>query len=146
MMSNESKLELMSQVFEIGMRINLETEMACFINVSGHVDQFTVSVAKEKRDHYLDKFSNHEFYYHRNYGKQSENDAEFTKLAQDAITDLNSVLSRTFTKKYTAYCNLIDMTCSQVFTSEKSAIAWTKKMKSKYNKVGAIIGYKEELV
>ena len=49
-------------------------------------------------------------------------------------------------KTYTAYCNLIDMGCSQVFTSEAAAKKWVAKMKKKYNKVNAIVGYREELV
>jgi hypothetical protein len=144
--STLNKLELMSQLFEIAMRINLETEMACFVTISGHVEQFTVAVCKHKKDHYTDKISSHEFYYERDYGDKSENDKEFCELVHAAIQDLNSILSRTFTKKYTAWCNLIDMACSQVFTSEIAAKQWVKKMNTKYKKVHAIVGYKEELI
>lgn len=139
------KLELMTQLFEISMRINLETEMCCFVNISAHVSQFEVKVAKSK-EHYNDQLTKHSTYYDRNYGDQAENDKEFCEEMQVAIRDLNSILSRTFTKKFTAYCNLIDMACSQVFTDEAPAKKWVARMQRKYRSVSPIVGYTEELV
>lgn len=146
MNNNNLYLEQLSQIFEIGMRINLETNMACFIDVSGHVDHFEIKIAKEKQNHYLDKFCSHKLYYKRSYLSEEENLKQFLEDSKEAIRDLNSVLSKTFTKKFTAWCNLIDMSCHQVFTSEYSAKKWVNKMKSKYNKVDAIVGYREDLI
>lgn len=146
MESKNVYLESLTQIFEIGMRINLETDMCCFIDVSGHVDHFEIKIAKSKENHFLDKFSSHKLYYKRSYLSEEENLKEFLEDYEEAIKDLNLILSKTFSKKFTAWCNLIDMSCHQVFTSEYSAKKWTKQMKSKYGKVDAIIGYKEELV
>lgn len=143
---NEIYLESLSQLFEIGMRINLETDMACFIDVSGHVDHIEIKIAKSKKDHYLDKFSTHKLFYRRSYLDEEENLKEFLEDHKEAVKDLNSILSKTFTKKFTAWCNLIDMSCNQVFTSEHCAKKWVNKMNRKYKKVYAIVGYKEELI
>lgn len=145
-MSDEIKREFLGQLFDLVMRINLETEMACWIDISGHVGAVKISVGKAKKEHYLDKVTTHEMYYERDYGDKVENDKEFFDWAKDTIVALNSVLSKTFTKKYTAYCNLVDMSCNQVFVSEKEAKRWVRKMKNKYDKVHAIVSYKEELV
>lgn len=143
---NEQKREALLQVFDVAMRINLETDMACWIDVAGHVSNVKVSVAKAKKEHFMDKVTNHEMYYHRDYGDPTEANQEFFQWAEETIAALNSVLSKTFTKKFTAYCNLIDMSCNQVFVSEGEAKRWVKRMKRKYDKVHAITGYSEELV
>jgi len=85
-------------------------------------------------------------YYKRSYLNEDENLKEFLEDYEEAMKDLNSILSKTFSKKFTAWCNLIDMSCTQVFTSEYSAKKWTRQMNSKYSKVNAIVGYREELV
>jgi hypothetical protein len=141
----EKKREVLAQIFDIALRINMETGMACWIDVSGHVGQVSISVAKAKKDHFLDKITKHETYYDRDWSGEELN-KEFFEWAKDTISALNSVLGRTFTKKYTAYCNLIDMGCGQVFVSEPEAKRWVKKMKRKYDSVHAIVGYREELV
>lgn len=143
---DEKKRELLSQIFDIAMRINMETEMACWIDVSGHIGKVSISVAKAKKDHFLDKVTRHESYYEHDYGNKEETDKEFFEWASDTIAALNSVLEKTFTKKFTAYCNLIDMSCKQVFVSEPEAKRWVTKMKRKYGKVNAIVDYREELV
>lgn len=143
---SETKREALSQLFDIAMRINFETDMACWIDVAGHVSNVKISVSKAKKDNYGDKVTTHEMYYDRDYGNKKENDDEFFQWAKDTEVALNLVLSKSFTKKFTAYCNLIDMSCSQVFVSESEARRWVKRMKTKYEKVHAITGYKEELV
>jgi hypothetical protein len=143
--TNEKKRELLAQLFDLALRINLETSMACWVDISGHVGQVKISVAKSK-EHYFDKVTTHEMYYERGYGDPKENDSEFFTWANDTIGALNSVLGMTFTKRFLAYCNLIDMSCSQTFVCESEAQRWVKKMKTKYDKVHAITGYKEELI
>lgn len=142
----EKKRELLLQIFDLSLRINLETEMACWIDVSGHVGKVTISVAKAKKEHFFDKVTKHEHYYDCEWQKEDELFKEFAEWAKDTIDALNSVLGKSFTKRYTAYCNLIDMSCSQVFVSEPEAKRWVKKMKRKYDVVHAITGYKEELI
>ena len=143
-MNNDKIKELLSQLFEVSVRINLETERCCFVDVSGHVDKILIRVNNSKTD-YLGQLTKHEIYYRRDW-MDDKGEKEFIEKAQIALEDLNNILKADFTKTYTAYCNLIDMSCSQVFTSEKAAKNWVKKMKAKYDKVDAIVGIKEELV
>jgi len=140
----DNKFEILSQLFEVGMRINLETEMACWIDISGHVNLMKISVAKSK-EHFNNKLTTHEFWYSKEY-MEDKGYKEFMEGARIALNDLNSILSSDWTKIYKAYCNLLDMSCSQVFTSEEAAKKWVRKMERKYKKVDAIVGYSEDLV
>jgi hypothetical protein len=135
----QTVIEALSQIMEIGLRINLETDFACWVTVSGHVDGFQVSVAQSKTN-YNTKLTAHEFYYFRDYA-DDKGFADFLEASKIAIDDLNKILSSKWTNMYTAYCNLIDMSCSQVFTSEAAAKRWVSKMKAKYDKVHAMTGY-----
>ncbi len=141
---SDQRAEMLAQIFELAMRINLETEFAAFVSVSGHISQISISISKGKKDYFLDKMTKHEFYYHPAWEDHSWF-PDFMESAKIAITDLNNILSATWTKTYKAYCNLIDMGCEQVFTSEEAAKKWCAKMKRKYNKVHAIVDYREEL-
>ncbi len=144
-MTNQEKInETLSQLFELAMRINIETEMCAFVDLSGHVGQIKITIRNSKED-YLKQLTRHEMYYYTDYGDDN-GFADFMEKSNVAITDLNNLLTSGVDKKYTAYCNLIDMSCSQVFTSEAAAQAWVKKMKRKYGEVHAIVGYKEEVV
>lgn len=140
----DKKLELLSQLFEVAARINLETERACFVDMSGHVDKISIRVNNSKTD-FLKQLTKHEIYYKCDY-LENDGEKEFIEAAQLALTDLNNILSSKWEKTYTAYCNLIDMACQQTFTSEEAAKKWVRKMKRKYDKVHAIVGYKEDLM
>lgn len=141
----DKRLEIISQLFEVAMRINLETDRCCFFDVSGHVSSVKIKVVGSK-EKYLERITTHEFYYSEDEYQDDKGMAEFLDRAKIALDDLNNVLSAKWDKRYTAYCNLIDMSCDQVFTSEAAAKAWVKKMKRKYESVHAIVGYKEELM
>jgi len=142
-----TKIEKINQLIEIAMRINLETEMSCFVDISGHVDWVQIKVCKSKEHPgYSDQVTLHKLKYKSDYESENELNEKFDKDFTLAIEDLNNVLSRKFTKKYTAYCNLIDMSCHSVFSNETSAQNWVSKMKRKYGKVNAIVGIKEEFV
>jgi hypothetical protein len=143
-MSEEIKQELLNQLFEIGMRINLETQMACWIDVAGHVDQISIKVSRSK-EKYQDRLTSHSIYYKKDY-ESDQGLADFKLAANIALEDLKTILVQKFDKKYIAYCNLIDMSCNQPFTSEAAAKQWVKKMKRKYDKVHAIVGYTEEFI
>lgn len=144
MEQKEKVAELIGQMTELVVRINLETEMASWLDISGHVSSLKITVAASK-ENYQKKVTAHEMYYDVSYS-EDRGFAVFVETANEAIQDLNNLLSAKCEKTYTAYCNLIDMGCSQVFTSEAAAKKWVAKMKKKYNKVNAIVGYREELV
>ena len=45
--------ELLTQIFELAIKVNRETEKAVFVDYSGHVHLFEISIRKSKRK-YLD--------------------------------------------------------------------------------------------
>lgn len=136
--------ELLNQIFELGIRINRETDLACWVDVSGHVNTIEVSVASSKKS-FLNILTKHHLSYYKDY-LEDNGLAEFVQDAKTTIDDLNQLLAKDWTKTYEAYCNLIDMSCSQVFTSEEAAKKWVRKMERKYKKVHAIVGYTEKAV
>lgn len=128
-MTNQEKIsELLAQLFEVSMRINLETDMACFFDISGHVSQVSIKVNKDKKNY--EKLTSHEMYYQRDW-MEDRGEKEFITAATIALEDLNNILNAKWEKTYKAYCNLIDMSCSQTFTSEEAAKRWVSKMKEK---------------
>jgi hypothetical protein len=50
-----AKREKIQDLFNLAMRVQMETEYAVFVSMSGHVSVFQVSIrkSKEKWDHYL---------------------------------------------------------------------------------------------
>lgn len=129
------------------MRVNTETELHAWYEIHGHVDKLDIKVKAELGNYRYEKVTSHEISYKkRDYQEQEDFEKRFLESTDIAIKDLNNIISKTWTSKYTAYCNLIDMSCSEVFSSEDAAKKWVRKMKRKYNKVGAIVGINEEKV
>lgn len=135
-----------SQVLDLAMRINLETDLCSFVEVSGHVDQIKISV-RQGKDDFNKRIHSVELRYRpwSSYEKEEEFCEKFNKDLDLAIKDLQNIVSSKWEYTYTAYCNLIDMACSEVFSSDEQAQKWKRKMERKYKSVHPICGVNKEI-
>jgi hypothetical protein len=136
--------ETLEQIMSLALRIDLETELCSFIDLSGHVQKLAISIRGGK-DIYEDKVHKAEIRYRPwDYENLEEFKTKFMAQSEVIIGDLQNILSDKWDYKYTAYCNLIEMSCSEVFSTEEGANKWIRKMKRKYSSVSPILGVKKE--
>jgi hypothetical protein len=147
----------LSEIMQLSTRINIQTKMACWVDVAGHVSIVKVKVASDK-ENFETVIYNADFGYNLEmhvYDWNTDEEKKVTReknlknfhiLTDRLIKNLNDILSYKWATKYTAYCNLIEMGCHQVFVDELSARDWVAKMKRKYGKVGGIVDYRSEIL
>ena len=146
--------EMIAQICEVSARINIETTFCSFFSMSGHIGQISVDIRNSKDD-FIEKVHYCEISYQPtkfDFCSKEENEErekkcrlQFHKEAAEILAVMQKVLSGGWSRTYTAYCNLIDMSCSQVFVTKKDAEKWERKMKKKYKSVNPITGIIEEV-
>lgn len=137
----------LQRIASLCIRINVETDLCCFLDISGHVNNLTLTVSTEK-ENWQTKIHSAKLIY-KNYElcqTLEEFMPEFEKDAEQILSDLLRIFNSSWTTKYTVYVNCIEMSTSKTFISSVEAKKYERKMKRKYGKIDAIIGINEERV
>ena len=143
-MNEETELKI-EKILSLAFRIHRETSLCSFFSYSGHVDRLTIDV-REAKDQYLKKFHSAEI---RLCCFEFEDKEKFQNELKDnldtAIAGPESILSKDWDYSFEAYCNLTDMSCSDIFSTEEAAKKWVSKMERRYKSVHPYCGYKKEM-
>jgi len=146
--------EKLNQISDLIIRINLETDLAAWCSVNGHVNTINLSIS-ETKDRFQDKLHKAELRYQPFLwdfqSKEAQEEMikkwfeEFKNDADQIIKDLSDTLAKNWEEIHIVSVSLKETSFSQPFLSIEEAQKYEKKMKRKYGKVtGAFISINTE--